>query len=80
MELISQPYFGHDFGRNKFIGLHSINLPNLVFKLPLLFKMLGNMCIVILCLSGCDVMNFEINLSFLIKPFPSMTEKVRTKI
>ena len=32
-------------------------------------KMLGNLCIVIFCCPICDVTNFEINLSFLIKTF-----------
>ena len=27
------------------------------------------MCIAIVCFPGCDVVNFEINLIFLIKPF-----------
>ena len=38
------------------------------------------MCIVITCCSGCDVIMFEINLSFLVRPFLYMTKKVRTKI
>ena len=33
------------------------------------------MHIVIICYPVCDVMNFEINLSFLIKPFSYMTKK-----
>ena len=35
------------------------------------------MCIAIVCFSGCDVINFEINLIFLIKPFFYMTKKSR---
>ena len=38
------------------------------------------MCIVIICFLVSDVINFEINLSFLIKPFFYMTKKVKTKI
>ena len=34
----------------------------------LLFEILSNMCIAIVCLPGCDGKNFEINLAFLIKP------------
>ena len=30
------------------------------------------MCIAIVCFPGCDVMNFEINLIFLIKPFSAL--------
>ena len=34
----------------------------------------------ILCEPGCDAINFEINLIFLIKPFFEHNEKVKTKI
>ena len=37
--------------------------------LPLLCEILGNMFTVIVCWPGWDVINFEINLVFLIKPF-----------
>ena len=37
--------------------------------MPLLYEILGNMSIAILGKPGCDVMNFEVNLIFLIKPF-----------
>ena len=37
--------------------------------LPLLCEISGNMCIAIVCEPGCEVMNFEVNLIFLIKPF-----------
>ena len=29
------------------------------------------MCIAMGCFPGCDVINFELNLTFLIKPFPT---------
>ena len=32
-------------------------------------EILSNMCIVILCKPGCDIINFKINIIFLIKPF-----------
>ena len=38
------------------------------------------MYIVIICFPVCGVINFEIKLGFLIKPFSNMTKKVRTKI
>ena len=63
------------------------NIPHVIFyqliiiiSLPLLLEMLGNMCIVLVCFPGCDIINFEINLGFLIKPFSYMTKEVRTKI
>ena len=49
-------------------------------SLRLLPKILGNMSIVIVCLPGCDVMNFEINLIFLIKTFFLYDQKVESKI
>ena len=59
--------------------LHSINWPNFIIWLPLLFKTLGNMCIKIVCQSGCDVIKFEINLIFSIISFRYMTKKSRQK-
>ena len=38
------------------------------------------MCIVIVCLPGCDVINLEINLIFLIKPFFYTTKKSTKKL
>ena len=37
------------------------------------------MYIAIVCKSGCDVMNFKVNLIFLIKPFFPQDQKVVTK-
>ena len=37
--------------------------------MPLLLEILGNMCIAIVCSPGCDVMDFEINLIFLMEQF-----------
>ena len=47
--------------------------------LPLLYEILGDMCIAIVCKPGCDVRNFEVNLIFLIKPFFLHDQKVVTK-
>ena len=38
------------------------------------------MCIINLCQPGCDVINFEINLIFLIKLFFYMNKKSRQKL
>ena len=38
-----------------------------MYWLPLLFEILDNMPIVITCFPACDVINFELNLSFLNK-------------
>ena len=52
-----------------------ISLPSL----PLLLEILVNMCIVIVSKQVFDVIHFEINLIFPIKPFSSMTENSRQK-
>ena len=63
-----------------FFLLYSINWPNLLVWLPLIWEILSNTCIVIVCQPNCDVMNFKINLIFLIKPFFLHDQKVKTKI
>ena len=45
--------------------LYPINSPNFIFWLPLLLEILGNLCIVIICCSVCDIMNIENKHSFL---------------
>ena len=52
-----------------FLPLYSINWPNFIARLLLLLELLGNMCIVIIYCSTCDVINLEINLNVLIKRF-----------
>ena len=47
--------------------------------LPLLCEMLRNMCIAIVYKPRCDVMNFEVSLIFLIKPFFLHDQKSREK-
>ena len=49
--------------------------PNFIVGLPLLFEILGNMCIVMFCCPVCDIINFEINHNFVIKPFFYITKK-----
>ena len=67
--LVSPPHFANDFSWKMFLILYSINWPNFSVWLPLLHEILSNMCITIVCQSGCDVIKFEINIIFLIKPF-----------
>ena len=68
MGLASPPHFVYDFSRKIFLMLYSINPPNLIVRLPLLLEILSNVCIVIICYPVCDVINFENNHNFLIKP------------
>ena len=60
--------------REKYFS-YSINSLNFIFFLALLLEILGNMCIVTACLSVYDVINFQINFIFLIKPFFHVTKK-----
>ena len=77
--IISPTYFVYDFTTKMFLVLYSINGPNFIAQLPLLFEILGNMCIKIVCYPGCDVMDFEANLIFLIEPFFLHDQKVMAK-
>ena len=77
--IASLAHFAYDFLRKIFLMLYAINWPNLIAWLPLLLEILVNMCIAIICQPSCDVINFEINLTFLIKPFSYMTRKSREK-
>ena len=79
MEIVSLPHFLHNFRRIIFILLCSINWPNFIDWLPLLCEILGNMCIAIVCKPGCDVMNFEVKLIFLIKLFFLHNQNALTK-
>ena len=74
-KIASLPHFLHDFWGKMFLLLYSIKWPNFIVWFLLLLEMLGNMCIVI-----HEVINFEINLTFLIKPFFLHDKKVKTKI
>ena len=58
--------FLHDFWRKIFICC--ILIIDKV-SLSLILEIFDNMCIATLCFPVYDVINFEINLSFLIKPF-----------
>ena len=53
-------------------------LSNEFHCLSLLFEILGNVCMAIVCFPGCNVINFEIK--FLIKPFSYITENLRQKL
>ena len=47
--------------KSRYLSLfYFINWPNLIVSLPLIRGMSGNMCVVIVCQPGCDVISFEI--------------------
>ena len=80
--VVSRPHFVYDFSRKKFFVFYSIKWPNLFVWLPLLLEILGNMFFVIIYFPLDDYINFEGNLSFLMKPFSYMAKAkdFRTKI
>ena len=65
--------------KNIFHTLKSTNCPNFIVWLPLLREILENICMIIVSYPGCDVINFEINFIFLIKPFFSTWPKSQDK-
>ena len=77
--IVSPTHFVFDFSRKIFFMLYSINWPNSTVWLLLLLEILVNMCIAILCFVGCDAINFEINLIFLIRLCFYMMKSSRQK-
>ena len=72
--IASVPDFMYNFFKKMFLMLYSVNWPNFIAWLTLLFKILVNMCIAFVCQPGCVVIDFEVNLIFLIKPFSYITK------
>ena len=64
--------------RKMFVMLHCINWTSFIFWLPLLLKILGNMCIIIFCSPGCDAIKFEISLIYQVVLLHD--QKLKTKI
>ena len=59
--------------------LYSINWPHFIVWLSLPLEILSNMCNLIVCLLGCDVINFEINLNLSNQAIFLHDQKVKTK-
>ena len=78
--IVSPAHFVNDFSTKMFLMLYSINSPNFIAWLPLLLEVLGDMRITTVFYLSCDVMDFEINLIFLIESFFLHDQKVMTKI
>ena len=75
LKLVFLPHFLHECWRKIFLALNCINWPYFTAWLSLPVEILDSMCIVIICCSVRDVINFEVNLSFLIKLFFCITKK-----
>ena len=61
--IVPPAYFVYVFSIKMFLMLHSISSPNFIAWLPLHLQISGSMCIAIVCYPGCEVIDFEINLS-----------------
>ena len=60
--IVSPSHFLYDFQRK-------------IVLITFFLEILGNMCTAVTCFPGFDVMHFEVNSIFLIKPFLHMTKK-----
>ena len=69
LALASPPHFMYDFTRRVILMLYSIKRPNFTLSMPLLLEIFGYACITTACFPRCNVINFEINLTFLIELF-----------
>ena len=74
--IVSTPHFVHGFQEKCF---SCCILLNDQISLSDCLYFLGNMRIAFVCFPGCYVINFEINLVFLIKRFFYITKKSRQK-
>ena len=74
--LIFSKIFKEKYISSYILVTHRISLSGCHFFL----EVLGNICVVIACFPGCDDINFEIDLNFLINPVSYITKRVRTKI
>ena len=72
-------HFVYDFWRKILPILCSTNWPNFSVWLPLLLEIWDNICIVTIFCQICEVINCEMNLSFLIKTFFYVTKKSEQK-
>ena len=80
LEIVCLPHFLHEFWIKIFLFLYSVNGQNFIVQLPLLCEILANMCVVIVCKPGCNVIHFKINLTFLIKSLFLNEQKVKRNI
>ena len=79
LDLVFLPHFLHNFRIKVFLSLYYFNWPLFTVWLSLLREILGNMCIAIVCWPACEVMNFEVNGIFLVKPLFLHDQKTMTK-
>ena len=61
--IVSKPHVVYDFSRKMSLTVYSTNWPNFIVWLPLFLEIFGNMFIATVRFPGCNVINFEVNLS-----------------
>ena len=75
LRIVFVSHIFYHLSRKVFLILYSINCANFIAYLSLLLETYSNICIAIVYFPSCDVINFEINGSFLIKQILYMTKK-----
>ena len=80
LELVSLTHFLYSFWRKLFLLLNYIDWPSFTVWLPLLREILSNTSTATVCWQGCGVMNFVINVVYLIKPFFYVAKKSWQKL
>ena len=78
--IVSPSCFVYVFSRKTFLVLYSLTWPIFFFWFLLLIQIFDNIYIAIVCFTGCDVINFGVNLNFLTKPVFLHDRKLKTKI
>ena len=76
LELVILPHFRHDFWKKIFLNLSSIKQIKFHCQGAFTSSYIGNMCIIIICLTVFVIISFEFNHSFLIKPFSHMAKMI----
>ena len=72
-------FSGYNFFTNQFLLIDCIYLLN-NWKMRVMYLRASQaVCNVFACFSGCDLLNFEINPSFIIRTFSYMAKKVGIK-
>ena len=77
--VVSPTHFSMIFQEKCFSSYILLTYQDFIAWWPLLLEIWVNTCIVIICFADSDVIDFEVNLIFLIKPFPYMAKKSRQK-
>ena len=67
LRVVSSPHFVYDFSWKNNSHVLFFELTKFDCRWSLFLKILSNMCIAVVCFPGFGVINFEINVIFLVK-------------